>query len=161
MTREVTAKLRFLRIGPKKVRLVADLIRGKKTVRAVEILSLLNKRAARPLLKLLQSAMANAKNNFSLAPEEMKITGLMVDEGPMLKRWMPKARGQATPLRLRSSHITLILSTADKLKKGQKNIEEKEEKKIINKVAAKTEKPVEKTAEKKSASEVKKKENKK
>lgn len=114
MTRQVKAKLRFLRMGPRKVRLVADLIRNKKAVEAERVLMLLKKRAAKPMLKLLQSAMANAKNNFSLPTEDLKIATLMVDEGPTLKRWMPRARGRATPLRLRSSHITLILTGEDK-----------------------------------------------
>jgi len=113
MTRQVKAKLRFLRMGPRKVRLVADLIRNKKAVEAERILTLLKKQAARPMLKLLQSAMANAKNNFSLPVEDLKIATVMVDEGSTLKRWMPKARGRATPLRLRSSHITIILTGED------------------------------------------------
>lgn len=110
MTQEVKAKLRYLRIGPRKMRLVVDLIRGRRALKAVETLSVLNKRAARPLLKLLKSAMANARHNFSLSEETLRVASVMVDGGPVLKRWMPKAHGRATPVRERTSHISLILT---------------------------------------------------
>jgi large subunit ribosomal protein L22 len=109
MSTEITAKLRFLRIGPRKVRLITDLIRGRRALKAVETLSLLNKRAARPVLKLLKSAMANAKHNNSLEPENLRVAKITVDGGPVLKRWMPKAHGRATPVRERTSHINLVL----------------------------------------------------
>ncbi len=118
---EVSAQLRFLRMGPRKVRLVADLIRGRKALKAVDVLSVLNKRAARPVLKLLQSAMANATHNFSLPLETLKIKSITVDGGPMLKRWMPKAHGRATPIRERTAHIQIMLS-------GEKA----EEKKVVS-----------------------------
>ena len=73
MKKEIIAKLRFLRMSPRKVRLIADMIRGKKATKAVEILSLLPKRAALPVLKLLNSAIANAKHNFSLDVENLRI----------------------------------------------------------------------------------------
>jgi len=106
----VTAKLSYLRMGPRKVRLVADLIRGKKVVRALEILGLSKKSAARPLMKLLNSAVANAKNNNNLSMESLVVKTITVDGGPMLKRWMPKAHGRATPVRERTSHINLMLA---------------------------------------------------
>jgi large subunit ribosomal protein L22 len=96
------------------VRLVADLIRGKKVTRALEILSLLNKKAARTVKKLLESAVANAKHNYSLAIEDLKITKITIDGGPSLKRWMPKAHGRATPVRERTSHINLVLTVMEK-----------------------------------------------
>lgn len=111
---EVTAKLKFFRQGPRKVRLVADLIRGKKVTRALEILSLLNKKAARTVKKLLESAVANAKHNYSLAIEDLKITKITINGGPSLKRWMPKAHGRATPVRERTSHINLVLTVMEK-----------------------------------------------
>jgi large subunit ribosomal protein L22 len=110
MQQLVTAKLSYLRMGPRKVRLVADLVRGRSVRRAIDILSVTNKRPAKPLLKLLMSAVANAKHNFSLAQDGLKIASLTVDGGPMLKRWMPKAHGRATPVRERTSHINLVLS---------------------------------------------------
>lgn len=120
---QVTAKLRFLRMGPRKVRLVADMIRGKKVLRALDILSVLPKRAAHPVLKLLNSAVANAKHNHSLAVEDLKISEIYVDGGPVLKRSMPKAHGRATPIRERTSHINLVLSTFDKRVKSEKEKE--------------------------------------
>jgi large subunit ribosomal protein L22 len=111
---QVTAKLRFLRMGPRKVRLVADMIRGKKVTRALDILSVLNKRPARPVLKLLNSAVANAKHNHSLAVEDLVVSQIYVDGGPVLKRSMPKAHGRATPIRERTSHINLVLATFEK-----------------------------------------------
>ena len=109
MSQLVTAKLSYLRMGPRKVRLVTDLIRGRKVARALEILVLSKKAAARPIMKLLQSAVANAKHNNKLASEDLCLKTIMVDGGPMLKRWMPKAHGRATPIRERTSHITLVL----------------------------------------------------
>ena len=107
-------------MGPRKVRLIADMIRGKKVVRALDLLSVMPKRAARPVLKLLQSAVANAKHNFSLAVEDLKVAQIYVDGGPSLKRWMPKAHGRATPVRERTSHINLALTTMEpKAKKSE------------------------------------------
>lgn len=97
-------------MGPRKVRLVADLIRGRTVARAVDILTVTNKRPAKPLLKLLLSAVANAKHNHSLAENNLRVATLTVDGGPMLKRWMPKAHGRATPVRERTSHINIVLS---------------------------------------------------
>lgn len=111
---QVTAKLRFLRMGPRKVRLVADMVRGKKVTRALDILSVLNKRPARPVLKLLNSAVANAKHNHALAVEDLVVSQIYVDGGPVLKRSMPKAHGRATPIRERTSHINLVLATFEK-----------------------------------------------
>ena len=117
---EVTAKLRFLRMGPRKVRLIVDMIRGKKVTRALDLLSVMPKRAARPVLKLLNSAVANAKHNHSLAVEDLKVAQIYVDGGPVLKRWMPKAHGRATPVRERTSHINLVLGVMEKKVKSKK-----------------------------------------
>lgn len=106
---EVKASLKYLRISPRKVRLVADLIRGKKVSEAENYLKILKKRAKEPLLKLLKSAIANARHNFNLSPENLYIAQLQVDEGPSLKRWMPRARGSASLIKKRSSHIYLVL----------------------------------------------------
>jgi len=107
---EVVAKLRRLRIAPRKVRLVADLIRGKKVDEAINILTFLNKKAAKPVLKLLKSAIANAEHNFKLKKDNLFISKITVDEGPKFKRWMPRARGRADLILKRTSHITLVLS---------------------------------------------------
>lgn len=121
MSQLVTAKLRFLRTGPRKVRLIADLIRGRKAIKAVDTLSLLNKAAARPMLKLLNSALANAKHNFQIEADQMRVKTVMVDGGPVLKRWMPKAHGRATPIRERTSHITLVLEKLAGKPEGKKD----------------------------------------
>ncbi|MCD6270930.1 50S ribosomal protein L22 [bacterium] len=111
---EVVAKLRRLRIAPRKVRLVADLIRKKSVNEALAILDFTRKKAARPLKKLLNSAIANAKNNFQLDPSKLYISKITVDEGPKYKRWMPRARGRADLILKRTSHITLVLSEQGK-----------------------------------------------
>ncbi len=120
MNQEVIAKLRFLRMGPRKVRLITDLVKGRKALRARDILTLTNKRAALPVLKLLNSAIANAKNNFKLDEETLFIKNITVDGGPMLKRWMPKAHGRATPIRERTSHVTMILISVERKEKKVK-----------------------------------------
>ena len=107
---QVAAKLRHLHLSPRKVRLVADIIRGQNVEHAVNLLSFTNKRAARPLLKLLNSAIANAENNFKLKKNNLYISELRVDEGPTLKRWMPRAMGRATPINKRTSHISIVLN---------------------------------------------------
>ena len=111
MAKEITAQLRFLRMSPRKARLVVDLIRGRSVTFSVQALSLLNKKAAQPVLKLLNSAVANAKHNYSLEPEILRVKSITVDGGPVLKRWMPKAHGRATPVRERTSHVKLTLET--------------------------------------------------
>ncbi len=114
MTKEVTAKLKFLRMSPRKVRLLADMVRGRKVTTALETLSLMHKRGAQPILKLLQSAMANAKNNHALVAEDMRVKTITVDGGPVTKRWMPKAHGRATPVRQRTSHVNLVLEMIER-----------------------------------------------
>jgi len=105
----VTAKLRHLRITPRKVRLVADLIRGKRAEEAQNILNFTIKKAAFPLLKLLRSALANAKNSFQLDESNLYISKILVNEGPKYKRWRARARGSANLIQKKTSHITIIL----------------------------------------------------
>jgi len=115
---EVKAKLRFLRMSPKKVRMVRDLIKGMKAVEAVDYLKLVSKAATAPLIKLINSAIANAVNNFELEKDNLYIVNITVNQGPTLKRWKPRAHGRAAPIRKRSSHIEIVL------------VEKKEEPKI-------------------------------
>lgn len=122
----VVAKLRYLRIAPRKVRLVADLIRGKSVEEAQTILGFAIKRGSAPLLKLLKQAAANGKNNFQLDSANLYISKITVDEGPKFKRWMPRARGQAYEIQKKTSHVTILL---DEIKKGKKKIKTKKEKK--------------------------------
>lgn len=118
---EVTAKLRYLRIAPRKVRLVADLIRGKNVEEATHILNFVRKRAAKPILKLLNSAIANATHNFQLKKENLYIAKITVDEGPKLKRWRPRARGIAYEIQKKTSHVTLVLAEVKNKSKNSKN----------------------------------------
>jgi large subunit ribosomal protein L22 len=106
---EIKASLNNLRQGPQKVRLMADIIRGMKTDKALDQLRFGNKISAQPLLKLVQSAIANAVNNYDLDKDNLYIKTIFVDGGKSLKRWTPKAHGRATTIRKRSCHINLIL----------------------------------------------------
>jgi large subunit ribosomal protein L22 len=107
---EVTAKLRYYRQSPRKVRLVANLIRGLDAKPAVAQLQFLNKTAARAIEKLLNSAIANATHNFSLNSDNLYIKSIMVDGGPTLKRWRARAFGRAAAIRKHTSHVTVILN---------------------------------------------------
>jgi large subunit ribosomal protein L22 len=113
----VTAKLNKLRISPRKVRLVADVIRGMQVEQAERQLQFLNRKPSLPLLKLLRSAIANAENNNKLEKENLYIKELRVDEGASLKRWIPRAMGRASAMRKRTSHITIVL---DEIKVSEK-----------------------------------------
>ena len=110
------AYLRYLRIAPRKVRLVADLIRGKSVEEAQTILRLANKGGTTPLVKLLNSAVASGVHNFQLDPANLYIAKILVDEGPKLKRVNPRARGKADQIQKKTSHITLVLD--EKVKKA-------------------------------------------
>ena len=106
---DIKAKAKYIRIAPRKVRLVADLVRGKKVQPALDQLQFSPKKAARPVSKLIQSAIANAVNNYELVESNLYIKEIKVDEGPVLKRWLPRAHGRATILRKKMSHINVIL----------------------------------------------------
>lgn len=105
----IRAKLRHLRISPRKVRLAANLIKGLAVKEAEKQLTFLNKKAAEPVLKLLRSAAANAKTNLNIEKEDLYIDGILVDGGPSLKRYQPRAMGRAGLIMKRTSHITLDL----------------------------------------------------
>jgi len=103
------ATLHSYRQSPRKVRLVADAIRGKRVPQALAALRFLTKRAAEPVKKLLESAVANALVGRALSKEKLVVKNITVDKGRTLKRSMPRARGSASPIRKRTSHITLVL----------------------------------------------------
>jgi len=104
------ASATHIRISPRKVRMVVDTVRGKSVSQALSILGFTRKKAALPVQKLLKSAMANAVENGGINDvETLVIDRIMVDEGPTLKRYMPRARGRATPIRKRTSHIRIVL----------------------------------------------------
>jgi large subunit ribosomal protein L22 len=121
------AKLRYLRIAPRKVRQVANLMRGKKVGEAQTLLQFLPKRASLPLAKLLKSATASAKNNFQLQEHNLYISKITVDEGPKLKRWRARARGQAYEIQKKTSHVTLIL---DEIEKKPKKVKKPKREKV-------------------------------
>ena len=104
----MTASLKTYRPSPRKVRLLADLVRGKKVNDALRTLSFVDKRASGPFIKVISSAVANAKNNGREA-DSLKIAKVTVDKGLTYTRFMPRARGSASPINRRSSHITVEL----------------------------------------------------
>lgn len=105
---------KYIRISPYKVRAVLDMIRGKSYREAVGILENLNKSSSLPVLKVVKSAGANAENNLSMNTDELYVAECFADQGPTLKRYMPKAHGRAGGLLKRTSHITVILDVVNK-----------------------------------------------
>ena len=95
---DITAKLKYLHIAPRKVRLMVDLIRGKSVEQAQRILNFTPNRSSEPLLKLLKSSIANAKDNLQLEEDNLYISKIFVDEGPKLKRWHAQSRGRAAEI---------------------------------------------------------------
>jgi large subunit ribosomal protein L22 len=106
----VRASARYVRIAPRKVRVVADQIRGKDLEEALALLRFSPRGAAETVRKVIESAAANAENNFDLDPEEMKIAQISVDEGPTMRRYRPRARGRATRIEKRTCHINVALT---------------------------------------------------
>jgi len=109
----VSARAKYVRTAPRKARLVIEHIRGKPVSRARAILASTPRAASRDVLKLLNSAVANAENNHELAADELVVGRAYVDEGPTLKRYRPRALGRATRIRKRTSHMTITLTTND------------------------------------------------
>jgi large subunit ribosomal protein L22 len=126
----VKARLKHLRMSPRKVRLAADLVKGMPAKNAIRQLQFSKKRAAEPVLKVLNSAIANGESNFQLSGDNLYVAEVRVDEGPTLKRFIPRAMGRATSIFKRTSHITLRLEEKKQTKKvlNTKN-QEKESKK--------------------------------
>ena len=109
---EVRAVTRYVRISPRKARLVTELIKGKPVEEALTILRFLPKKAARLVDKTLRSALANAEQNPNIDIDTLYIKRIFVDGGPTMKRWRARAMGRATKILKRSSHITVILDEA-------------------------------------------------
>ncbi len=130
------AFLKNYRQSPRKVRLVAELIKGKRVAEALVLLDTLPKRASSPLKKLLNSAVSNAiNNNSSIDPKDLFVDNVTVDKGVVLKRIMPRARGSASRINKRTSHVVLkLVEKKDTEKKVQKEIK-KEVKKVVKKEA--------------------------
>lgn len=97
-------------VSPQKVRLVIDMVRGKKVDEALTILTFLPTPTAKAVAKAIKSAAANAENNFQMMPADLKITAIFADKGHTLKRFRPKSRGRVSPILKRSSHITVLVS---------------------------------------------------
>ena len=108
------AKLRYTRISPQKMRLVADQVRGLPVDRALNILSYSNKKAAVAIKKLLESAIANAEHNDGADIDSLKIKSICIDPGPVMKRLQARARGRADRLLKRTSHVTVTVTETDK-----------------------------------------------
>lgn len=107
---EAVANLKYLRISPRKVKIVLDLIRGKDVGVAAGILMQTPKAASEPVLKLLRSAAANAENNHQMDPEKLYVSSCFANPGPVLKRIQPRAHGRAYRINKRTSHVTIVLS---------------------------------------------------
>ncbi len=106
----VRAKARYVRVAPRKARLVADQIRGMPVDEARTLLAFSSRGAARDLARLLDSAAANAEANHELVADDLRITDVRVDEGPTLKRWRARARGRATRIDKKTSHLSVALT---------------------------------------------------
>lgn len=130
---EINASLRFLRMSPRKVRLVIDVIRGLPVAEAETRLRFVHKDAALPVLKLLRSAVANAEHNFKLDASTLRVKSVMADGGPTLKRFMPRAMGRATPIRKRTTHITLVLTDEPKAPTKKEQMKAARSKKKVTK----------------------------
>ncbi len=105
----ITASLNNYRQSPRKVRLVADFVRGKKVERALTTLSFFSKAASAPVKNLIESAVANANENFKVTKDKLFVKEIRVDVGPTMKRTMPRARGTANRIKKRTSRITVVL----------------------------------------------------
>jgi large subunit ribosomal protein L22 len=106
----VRASSRYVRVAPRKARLVADQVRGLHIDKARALLQFSPRGAAHDIRKLIESAASNAENNHDLIADEMRVAEITVDEGPTLKRYRPRALGRATPIHKRTSHISVALS---------------------------------------------------
>ena len=109
-TTQVRACAKYVRVAPRKARLVVDQIRDKSVPAAQEVLQFINRAAAEPVAKVLNSAVANAENNNGLRAENLVVAAAYVDEGPTLKRFRPRAKGAASRINKRTSHITVVVA---------------------------------------------------
>jgi len=116
----INASLKNYRISPRKVRVAANLVRGKSADQAILILSNTSKKATDPLIVLINSALANAKNNFQIGRDTLMIKELRVDGGQVLKRSRPRSRGMSNPIKKRTSNVMLVLAPKVENMKGKK-----------------------------------------
>ncbi|NLM96773.1 MAG: 50S ribosomal protein L22 [Halanaerobiaceae bacterium] len=111
---EAKAHARYIRISPRKARQVMDLIRGKDVGEAIAILRNTPKKASSLIEKVLKSAIANAENNFGMIADELFVKEAYVNEGPTMRRWRPRAHGMASPIRKRTSHLSIVVGEKEK-----------------------------------------------
>lgn len=128
---KVTAQLNNLRIAPRKVRLVADRVRGVEVNKAIGILKYDLRKSAESIEKLLKSAVANAENDFKLKSDDLIVSDITVGEGPTLKRWMPRAYGRASQILKRTSRVSVVLSEKE-VEAKDKSEKEVKDKEVIN-----------------------------
>jgi large subunit ribosomal protein L22 len=143
---------RYIRISPRKMRLVADVVRGKTVNEAIALLKFMPRRGARPTLKAIQSAAANIVNRDDareVNPDALVVKMIFVDEGPTYKRFLPRAMGRATPLLKRSSHLTVDVAVP--VVKGAVAAEPVEEKKEKKKLFARKTAPAKTAGAKRTA----------
>lgn len=107
---DAKAIFRYARVAPRKVRLVADLVRGMPVSRALEVLAFTRKSAAPTVAKLIGSAVTNARRDNTVNVDKLVVSRIFVDQGPMLKRFLPRAMGRATKIQKKTSHITVVVS---------------------------------------------------
>lgn len=158
MQKSVTATLRYLRMSPRKVRLMADLICGTHVADAETQLFFSKKVAAKPLLKLLKSAKANAEHNDHIKVDTLVVKSAIVNGGPIAYRSIPRAFGRASPIRKRTAHITLTLTgdVDDKVPAREKHVEHEKDHdhavtgEVITTEQTKAEKAVSRTGKKKT-----------
>ena len=111
---QAKAVTKYVRIAPLKVRMIMDVIRGKKVERALSELQYMPQKAAREVARTIQSAAANAENNFDMDRQALVVHTIYADEGPAFKRFMPRARGRAARIRKRTTHITVVVDDGAK-----------------------------------------------
>ena len=107
-----TAKLRYVRIAPRKMRVIANMIRGQRVASAINSLRFLNRSGSQEFFKLLVSAVANAEDKGDVDVDDLVIAKVLVDQGPTLRRWRPRAHGRATKIQKKTSHVVLEVSPA-------------------------------------------------
>ncbi len=148
---EVRAIAKYVRMSPRKVRLVTELIKGQSVDAARTQLAFLPKAASLPVLKVLNSAVANAVHNFKLDETSLKIAAAMADQGPALKRWRARAMGRAAPIKKRTCHITVVVTDGKAAAAAPKKEEKAPEAKDAEAKAEKAAKTAKKPAAKKPA----------
>ncbi len=153
----VEAKVKYVRIAPRKVRLVADAVRGMKAEEAQKVLHFVVKKSTNPVLKLLNSAIANAEHNFNMKKENLYIAEIKVDGGPIIKRFRPRARGSTSAIQKKTSHISIKLGEIAGKESKRKSVKKEKQPKI--KTVYQTEKPKEESV-KEQDSKVRKSSNK-